>query len=282
MNPQESLVYWIAERERIREAKERGDPKPWSDNKVFQNVYFCNVRREDDRVTKWIRKEWSPENIGWDNYEYAMVLARLLNWPDTLQGIDPKHATPEKIFQHMEARRKEGNKVWGNAYVVTTHGLKMDKAVYLCERVLPAAYEALGGGRWRAAYQGTPMLTRRHTQLMELEGLASFMAAQVIADLKNTIGHPLYEAPDWSSWSAPGPGSMRGLNWFFGEDIPPKRYQLYMDQVANYLLIQDAAGPLRTRGRINMQDLQNCLCEYDKFMRVTNNEGRSKRKYPGV
>jgi hypothetical protein len=29
------------------------------------------------------------------------------------------------------------------------------------------------------------------------------------------------------------------------------------------------------------QNLQNCFCEYDKFMRVTNGTGRSKRKYKG-
>jgi hypothetical protein len=29
------------------------------------------------------------------------------------------------------------------------------------------------------------------------------------------------------------------------------------------------------------QDLQNCLCEFDKYMRVSTGAGRSKRKYNG-
>ena len=33
---------------------------------------------------------------------------------------------------------------------------------------------------------------------------------------------------------------------------------------------------------LSMQNLQNCFCEYDKFMRVTEGTGRSKRKYNGM
>ena len=32
----------------------------------------------------------------------------------------------------------------------------------------------------------------------------------------------------------------------------------------------------------DMQDLQNCLCEFDKYMRILHGTGRSKRGYPGV
>jgi hypothetical protein len=297
-NPKEILAYWIEEREWVRRSKEQDCPKPWSDDAIFQTTYFCNVRREDDRVTRWIRTHWSPDALGWDDYEYAMVVARFLNWPDTLHRLatytfdfdTDKHVKkydlrPERIYQVMQDVAQEGQKVWGNAYVVTSHGLAMPKARYLCERVLPAAYDLLGAGRWRCQYGVGPYtLARRHDQLMRLEGLGSFMAAQVIADLKNTKDHPLYTADDWYSWSAPGPGSLRGLAWFFEEKISPKEYDSAIQDVKDYLLIHHPKAAIHLldgEPEINMQDLQNCLCEFDKYMRVKTGKGRSKRGYPG-
>lgn len=248
----------------------------------MQKTYFCNVHRENDKVTKWIRENWTPAVIGWEDYEYAMVLARFINWPDTLGKFRPSGSPlydlrPESINRVMGQEQLYG-KVWGNAYVVTTHGIPMDKIDYLTDRILPAAYKLLGAGRWRTLYQGTQRtLAQHHGVLMQLEGLGSFMAAQVIADLKNTVGHPLQDAPDWWTWSAPGPGSMRGLNWFFGKRIPPSQYTAAMDEVAYY--IKDKIDDMPA---ISMQDLQNCLCEYDKYMRVKTNTGRLKRGYNGT
>jgi len=58
---QEQLIYWINERENIRLKKEAGESPPWSSNPVMQVTYFCNVNREDDKVTKWIRDNWLYE-----------------------------------------------------------------------------------------------------------------------------------------------------------------------------------------------------------------------------
>lgn len=266
-------------------SKEEGDPKPWSADWVFQQTYFCNVRREDDKVTRWIRGEWTPEFIGWDDYEYAMLLARFLNWPETLDKLHGSHGLADFVGMEEKLDRyaKEG-KVWGNAYVITTHGIPMPKATYLCQRVLPAAYELLGAGRWRGAYGSRTTLAARHKTLLGLEGVGSFIGAQIIADLKNTEGHPLYKADDWYSWSAPGPGSLRGLEWFFGRRITEGHYAYAMDEVRAYIekYSQSLALYQGAEHRINMQDLQNCLCEYDKYLRVKTGRGRSKRKYHGT
>lgn len=282
-----ALAGWILERENVRVAKEAGAPKPWSNDSVFQRTYFCNVRREDDRVTRWIRENWSPEKIGWHEYEYAMCLARFINRTSTLERLTFSYGgvalpnTTASILHNIEGP------VWGNAYVFTTSGRKMDKIDYLCQEVLPAVYNALGHRRWVGYYMGPPAtLGQRHGQLMQLPGLASFMAAQVVADLKNTPGHPLYIAPDWNSWSAPGPGSLRGLGWIFGEKVNASSYLTLIAVVAEELqaLHSSAAALLATPDRIgiNMQDLQNCLCEFDKYCRVKNGTGRSKRSYPGI
>jgi hypothetical protein len=110
-----------------------------------------------------------------------------------------------------------------------------------------------------------------------LEGFASFMAGQVVADLKNTKGHPLSKAEDWWTFSAPGPGSLRGLKWYFDREWKIN-HATYEDAMANVMYeIQDDLPY-----KICMQDLQNCMCEFDKYMRVKTGKGRSKRSYNGA
>lgn len=287
MNNKEALAYWIVEREAVRMQHDAAMPKPWSQDVVFQQTYFCNVRREDDRVTKWIRQNWSPNYLGWGNYEFYTVMARFLNWPDTLGKISLCHWDKKEDFVNLERELEElakDGKVWGNAYVVTTHGLPMGKAAYLCQRVLPAVYDLVGANQWRYQYATSgPTLAQRYEDYTQLEGMGSFMSAQVIADLKNTKDHPLYDAEDWYSWSAPGPGSLRGLSWFYDRKISFSEYHNLINGVRDYIGENHpvAANALRQGQEINMQDLQNCLCEYDKYMRVRTDSGRSKRNYPG-
>ena len=50
---------FMIERERIRVAKEANRPFPWTDNEVLREHKFTNVKREDDRTTRWMRKNWT-------------------------------------------------------------------------------------------------------------------------------------------------------------------------------------------------------------------------------
>lgn len=260
------LLYWVREREQVRLKKEAGLPKPWSDDPVFQTTYFCNVNRENDRVTKWIRNFYSPRFIH-PLFVHNIILSRFLNWPDTLEQIgylefwDPSYV--KFALNNIKAR----GKVWGNAYVVTTHGIPMDKIDYLCDRVMPSIAGNL-----------SPTLDVHNCehcswQLKTIEGISTFMAGQVVADLKNTVGHPLTTAMDWWTFALPGPGSRRGMDWLCGEKISEREWHV---QLAS---LQDK---LYTDGwHLCRQDIQNCLCEYDKWERVTNGTGRSKRGYNG-
>lgn len=257
----ELLAYWISERERIRVKKERGDQRPWSQDLVFQRTYFCNVHREDDRVTRWLREHYTPDTFG-DYYEVAVVAGRLFNWPETLEEIKfslvPSPHT--KLWDVLTKRQERGDKVWGGAYLITTHGRKMSKVDY-CVEVLQKVIDI------------TPAKCQPNCEdyfhwFKRVDGLGSFLCAQIVADLKNTIGHPLAGAPDWLTFSAPGPGSLRGLSWYHHRKITEALYTEAIEEVAADL-----------GWEFCMQDLQNCMCEFDKYCRVLTGTGRSKRGY---
>jgi len=281
---QEQLVYWINERESIRKKKEAGEAAPWSDNTVMQDTYFCNVNREDDTVTKWIRNNWVYDSRfpNEDNFlVLAMTAARLFNLPSTLEEIGQPHSFGyadwiENLSDVIYDRRDRGDNVWNGAYIVSTNGKKMDKGKY-CIEVLKNVKE-LHIPFSRSMHSRKSTLQYTHELLIDINGIGNFIGAQIIADLKNTKGHPLHHAPDWWSFSAPGPGSLRGLEWFFNEKVTNKNYKARILEAESIL---EWELPDEILHILCQQNLQNCFCEYDKFMRVTNGTGRSKRKYNG-
>lgn len=274
----ELLIYWIKERYRVLISKQEGLPKPWSDDDVFKRTYFCNVHREDDRVTRWIRSYYSPY-VGDDLFEYNIILSRFLNWPPTLDAIGyQKIHDPNRLGTNLGLLAEAG-KIWGGAYVITTHGIPMPKATYLCQNVLEGVHRGLDD--LRKACRGVSCAAASRA-LQGFEGLGSFLAAQVVADLKNTPGHPLYGAIDRWTFVEPGPGSLRGVSWFCNGDSKSRAMPAYFSrgfaQVRNYVNV----GWPKEIPIVDNQDLQNCLCEYDKYCRVATGSGRSKRGYNGA
>lgn len=254
------LAYWINEREAMRMKRERGDAAPWSADPAMAGVRYCNVRREDDKVTKWIAEHW--RHVGpWSTL--SMTMARMVNWIPTLS----RFRRPQIASQLMSAERwvrecwkimlaVEGHK-WGNAYTISTCGRKMGKEDYVFGHVLAQVAQRHFDAGWEF------FLADAHTALMTVDGLGSFLAAQVLADLKNTRGHDLAYALDWWDWSAHGPGSLRGLEAYFGHKMPPRLYQRAITQC--WAEVQPLLQPYV--GRLHMQDFQNCLCEFSKYQR---------------
>jgi hypothetical protein len=266
------LVKFIKEREKVRVAKEAGKQQPWTKDSILASYRFCNVRREDDRVTRWLRREYYQAFEMDKEIWFAAVVARLFNQPDALQAIAPYIVPwkPEKVRQILHKRRDAGLRNFNAAYIVSTNGVAMDKVDYIVTRVLGplwAARKALNiplDGTLRTLYE----------QLTQFDGLGSFIAAQVVADLKYM--RPYNKAPDWWTFAAPGPGSRRGLNrvnqFPTGLMLPEKGWLAHLTDMLERVN-KKLPEPLHA------QDLQNCLCEFDKYERARLGEGRPKQLY---
>jgi len=264
------VAYWITERESIRRQREYGAGPPWTSDDILRKYRFCNVRREDDAVTRWIAKFWRNPNVDDPYLPRAITLARMVNWPPTLKAMGyPKPYNAEHIVSVIHQQERKG-KAWSSAYIVSTNGKPINKAVYIAQVV------SKGVPPWPTLAKAGNSLQAVHTRLMECHGLGSFLAAQVVADLKNTPGHPLQKAPDWKTWAAEGPGSKRGLRRYFGvKGMPTNGF------LPNLWIMADEVRPRLPRylRDICMQDWQNVMCEFDKYRRAKLGPGRPKARY---
>lgn len=268
------LCAFIKEREAIRAKKEAGKKRPWTKDPTLATYRFCNVHREDDAVTRWIAANWREPHKDEPHLWFAMVIARLFNKVETLREIGfPLPYKPEKLRAKLHAIKARGDTVFNGAYIVSTNGVSMDKIDYLFERVLGPLWAER---RWSFGPQ-QQNLAQTHAWLMKFDGLGSFMAAQVVADMKYV--EPLRSAKDWETFAAPGPGSKRGLNRVMLRAVdatwPGQSWGLQLG------LLQDAVNARLLSADIHLhaQDLQNCLCEFDKYERARTGEGRPKQKY---
>ena len=75
------------EREHIRVNRERGLPKPWSKDPIFQKGRFLNVFREDDRVSKSIIKFCSGLENNLTDLIHAVFFSRWCNKQETLDYL---------------------------------------------------------------------------------------------------------------------------------------------------------------------------------------------------
>lgn len=186
---------------------------------------------------------------------------------------------PKEFLGALQQRQQRGQQVFGPAYIVSTNGQSVPKLQYLTEQVLQPLWDA----REKVRPVDGMWLSEFHERLMQFQGMGSFMAAQVVADVKNTRGAGLDRrlTADWMTWAAPGPGSLRGMNRLLGRGasksgIKPAEFLTILNELrehVNLTLVRHGWDP------VCAQDLQNCLCEYDKYERVRLGEGTPKQLF---
>ena len=271
-----SLMMFMSKREAVRQMKEMELDKPWTDDAILQRFRFCNVNRENDKQTKWLADNWRTPHADDLDFWFAAMVFRLVNWNETTEQLGyPVPWLRKRFVTVLQGRKALGQKVFSGAYIISTNGALGDKAAYLAG-VLSSTW--LQRTLMRPAKGQT--LMEWYSRLLGCTGVGSFIAGQVIADAKY-VG-PLQAAPDWWTFAVPGPGSRRGLNRVLARPV---------DAPWSFTAWQAAFQPVAAQVRglwqrqysedIHYQDIQNCLCEYDKYERVRLGEGRPRATYNG-
>jgi hypothetical protein len=288
--------YFRTARERYRIHIKRAvqQPKPWTDDKPFQQWRFCNVHREDDKVTKWFRDNVRSKLSGL-NVIKATVAFRWFNRIETGELIKDHLLNPDKWVGEDVARiLADVHPVVTGAYIINgmpgydkLHGVLIciDNAFDKIDAFWPQWEEAI---RLKDDLNGEEHITLEMVwdDLRTINYLGGFMSYEVVSDLRWT--DVLANAEDINTWANAGPGCARGLGWTIAGDssvfnagstagqavmLGHMRELLEMSRDPQYWPVNWPVWEMR--------EVEHWACEFDKYQRAARGD-RMKRSFKGA
>lgn len=273
---------WITERHRIYLKKAAGEPAPWTRDAVMQNYRFCNVFRELDKVTVWLRENWREPYADSPQLWIAMCLARQVNWPETLAeiGFPTKTYDAQAIRRALETRKARGDKVYTGAYMISAPAgdyAGMAKPQYTAEIVVGAPWNKRAEFDAMFVNNRQPTMQEVHAWLRQFRGWGHFMAYEVVTDLRHT--RYLRNARDINTWAVAGPGAIRGLNRLHGRPFKKGMTQTQaLDEMRELLALSKKNLPDFVPA-LELREIEHSLCETDKWLRMQLGQGTLRAKY---
>src|SRR5574343_2057024 len=149
------LKKFMADRHAIYQLRETGAAWPWTNDPILRDNRFCNIFRELDTVTIWVRKNIREPFADHPHLWFMLAIARYINSPETSQtlmappGAWPSHNdfSPENMTAVLEARASFGEKVYTGAYMIRAESnekaewYSWTKHRYIAEIVLGRLWE---------------------------------------------------------------------------------------------------------------------------------------------
>lgn len=319
-NAAPAFFAYAREREAIRIAKEAGQPRHrWTVDAVLTQYRFCNIFREDDKVTRWFadhvrgrveksaegRYEVQPGLVADDDLLLATVLFRWFNrvevgeaiWLQTMVGGGTAW---EKFLTTHDTRvlqaaisayvGAKGPFVTGSYIIKGWDGLPKLPGVLRCVQEFMTATPTPPDYDNPVGYEemndsmvrqpGDHTLEEVWGWLKQHKYLGGFMAYEIVTDLAHT--RLLCDAPDADTWANPGPGAVRGLNRIFGGALNSRDQPKQLQQMRDLLAMSRARKFWKWQDRPwDMRTVEHTLCEFDKYQRVISGEGRPRQVYRG-
>lgn len=307
------LFWWfVCERQTIwhkRVVEHR--PPPWTDNLVMQRERFTNMYRELDPGTQYVIREILERDAPKPDKTFNVMLYRLIGRAEThaaigfqwLDRFDP--AALERDLKRL--RDEEGKPPFTAAYMVSAYASmgsrdKIENVVKLFT-LLHAGFDDFSA---RIAAATHP--SQVYTILASAHGFGNFLAYQVLVDLLYPLdvygGRPLLPFSH-DDWSAAGPGAQRGIRMLLRDDAEESGGRggkggkedksgsrpddltvmrwLREHQRAEFTrlglgfpYLRDTSGMERD---LSLANIQNCLCEFHKFVKIGEGTGRGRRKF---
>jgi hypothetical protein len=257
-----------------------GQPAPWTSDPILQKYRFCNVFREDDRTTEWFKLRVRDPLRHRSEVIFATIAFRWFNKVETCKILH-QQGLLTSWDESMVRTRLHGIKplITGAYMIKTPAGMtKLEGLIDCINNVWEDRHSLVSDLR------NIGCLRLAHERLMVYPYLGSFMAYEVVTDLRHTtvLGDVRASA---SSWAAAGPGCARGLGRLLGNvrefNYNSARDQKRMLAVMSELLVmseQPEYWPAEWP-RWEMRDIEHVSCETDKYERARLGTGAPKQLY---
>jgi len=270
MDPKNFFAFARA-RHKIYLQRTAGKSPPWTDDPILQRYRFTNVFRELDATTIWFAKNLRHPLRNSVEVLPATVVFRWFNRVTTGEAVKQN-----KNYLNPAALRKAVAKL-KPPYVTSAF---MVYTTSLHDRLIAAGLEPtkvngvlMAIEIWYDKHKDWRKFNCRTLQeahaWMKSECLGDFMAYEVISDLAHT--KLLGSAEDIMTWANFGPGASRGIELLAGSGV----HQLDVARELLKLSQNKKNWPAEWPGW-TMREVEHTLCEYYKYTKAVNGEGRPK------
>lgn len=265
---------------------------PWTTDEIIRSNRFTNIYRELDPGTQYAIQNILEHNAPKEDKIFNIMIYRLIGRSEThaflgFQSLSDFDA--EDFEERLKRRRdRDGETIFTGAYMVAGYSQmgssdKVENIARLFDKVSNEfddnIIQILAKNSLKEVYEG----------LQAIPGFGTFLAYQVLVDLL----YPL-ESYNGSSllsfspneWAKAGPGAQKGIKSLRSE--PGLKYLdvmnwLYKNQRSeferlglDFPYIQDVDG---NEKEISLANIQNCLCEFYKYDKIRQNNGRARRRF---
>ena len=283
----ETFKYFVAERYNMHLLKDvEHKPFPWTDDKILSMYRFTNVRREQDKNSKYLlslmREHGNRLSLG---MVCNIILFRLFNKIETMEYLGrwvDFDNYDEGLVRRQLKSVPDGYVYFTNAYL--SSGMKKEFNKYFPDekmRVMniPNVVERfcadLYGGICEAQSPQDVVDT-----LKRINGINDFLAYQIFVDLTYLKDFPWSE----NEFVMSGPGCELGMDYLFknkgGLSYAELLFWLRDNCPITREWCQEHMTDLPMEERyMNVMSLENCMCELGKYMKTKLGVGRPRSRY---
>ena len=277
-----NLYDWITERHRIYQLRLKGLPPPWTNDPILQKYKFTNPFRENDKVTIWMRENWTFPNHNRSHGEIIFYCCLFRMGGTTEFAEEHGWGTewdPTRAKAIIEKRLYAGLRTFTGAYIITNQGLKLRKSEVVVDHFLSPIWQ--DKEKLADVASQTNSLQKLHEAMASYKGWGGggFMSYEVVSDLNYTSVLP--RPKDRFTWANAGPGAIRGLNRIGERPLNKAISQEQANKEMQFLLsygkgVKQSFGYNVPSSEVDMRTIEHSLCEWDKYERVRLGEGRPR------
>jgi hypothetical protein len=264
---------YLREREAIRLRRAQGLPREeWTTDPIMKTYRFTNVKREHDRTTMLLQREFYTGRSLTHPSPVALLNATSARYFGTIESMrangwmgDWGVARRDVMAELTDRRLLLGEKVYTSAYVVPAGGRTGPKVNVVCDVLDGIWLEAemiLKTDSWRDAC----------FRMCMLDCVGSFMAKEVLLDYVLATG---WVPMDWQTWTPVGPGGRLGAGVV--------RYGM-LERIAEpealdvIRAVYDHRATEWSGVELDLTDIQFAFCEFAKYEKARLG-GRPKRYF---
>jgi hypothetical protein len=271
------------ERHGIWVRRANNEPWPWTDDPILSTYKFTNVYRQLDTGTVWLTKNIIEPYAEHPELFFNIAAYRRYNyWPcaEVIGWIDDYAKQRADIVKRLRAYKADGGQIFTGAHMLNCQP-GVDKITHVFEMVLPKLWALRPAMTIKMELYKT--LENAYKLLLNVNGFGPFLSYEVVSDLRWT--RYLKYAPDIMTWANAGPGAKRGIQRLLGIPVrdAPKGVKRPNDneylEIMRYLLSLSRKMLPEWMLAWEMREVEHTLCEFDKYMRAKNGEGRPRSVY---